>query len=81
MANSCVSCGNQMLPICVERQRGQAQVVSGLGMNVGLCVGVYLRISNVSLPSSARKKKRNVIRLVGTVEQGPDVLRLWVTLL
>lgn len=70
-----------MLPICVERQPGLAQVVSGLGMNVGLCVGVYLGISNVSLPSSARKKKRDVMRLVGTVEQGPDVLRLWVMLL
>lgn len=78
MANSCVSCGNQMLPICVERQPGRAQVVSGLGMNVGLCVGVYSGISNVSLPSSARKKKRDLMSLVGAVERGPDVLRLWV---
>lgn len=56
-------------------------MVSGLGMNVGLCVGVDLGISDVSLPSSAREKKRDVMSLVGTVERGPHVLRLWVTLL
>lgn len=35
----------------------------------------------MSLPSSAAEKTRDVIRLVGTVERGPDVLRLWVALL